>query len=173
MHSCLRLLWFQEISGLFMHCSCTLTPAKLLGAKVHQAGRHGVEEAVVQGQMLLLMVAVLLMRVKMMKMRMRMRVVRVRGAGTCRGREAMQWRQAWAGGQEQSRTHGRVIWGPWWRFIVIRALTLRFVLGHLRRQRVVPILIHALVFPEEQIIDSLGQQFTQKQLRCFHCSNNK
>lgn len=89
MHS---LLWFQELSGLFMHCSHTVTPSKLLGAKVHQAGCHGVEEAVVQGQMLLLMVVVLLMRVKMMKMRMRM--MRVGGAGTGRRREAMKWRQA-------------------------------------------------------------------------------
>lgn len=69
-----------------------MTPSKLLGAKVHQAGRHGVEEAVMQGQMLLLMVAVLVMRVRMMKMRMRM--VYVRGAGSGRGCEAVQWWQA-------------------------------------------------------------------------------
>lgn len=91
MPGCLRLLWFKELHGLFTHCSCVVKPSTLLGAKVHQAGRHGVEEAVVHRQMLLLMVAVLLMRVRMMKMRMRM--MRVGGAGSGRGCEAVQWRQ--------------------------------------------------------------------------------
>lgn len=75
-----------------MHYSCALTPSKLLGAEVHQAGSHGVEEAVVHRQMLLLMVGELLMRVRVMKMRMGM--MRVGGAGSGRGCEAVQGRQA-------------------------------------------------------------------------------
>lgn len=93
MDGCLRLLWFQELNGLFTHGSCAVTPSKLLRAKVHQAGRHGVEEAVVQGQMLL-MVAVLLMRVRVWVMKMRMTMMRVGGAGSGRWREAVQWWQA-------------------------------------------------------------------------------
>lgn len=92
MHGCLRLLWFQELTGLFTHGSGAVTPSKLLGAKLHKAGCHGVEESVVHRQMLRLMVAVLLMRVRVMKMRMRMMCIG--GVGSSRGRKAVQWWQA-------------------------------------------------------------------------------